>query len=138
MICLNQSDSNLNAAQFSVNGALESRTAGEDAAYVGYLVRSIFPKDIFVENVFDAILTNLAVDHPQAPLSEPLDITMFFWSSFAVLPVQRLCAHVHRQGAHPHWSMRQHVSVRQEEVSACAQRVWLHMARGGFNTFITN
>ena len=100
--------------------------------------RGSFPKDIFVENVFDAILTNLAVDHPQAPLSEPLDLTMFFWSSFAVLPVQRLCAHVHRQGAHPHWSMRQHVSVRQEEVSACAQRVWLHMARGGFNTFITN
>ena len=41
-----------------------------------------------------------------------------------------LCANVHWQGSHPHWSMWQHVSVCQEKVPPSAQWVWLHLARG--------
>ncbi len=45
-----------------------------------------------------------------------------------VLPVLSLCANVHGQGPHPHWSVWQHVSFRQEEMSPSPPRVRLHMA----------
>lgn len=54
---------------------------------------------------------------------------MSCFCSLPVLPVLGLCAHVHRQGSHPHRSMWQHVYVCQEKMLPGAAGVWIHMAR---------
>ena len=48
--------------------------------------------------------------------------------TFPVLPLFRVCAHVHREGQYPHRPLRRDVSFGQETLRACPEGIWICLA----------